>query len=356
MSNYNILQHSLYHIDLVENSVEFDNLDRGKAEQYVHSTINKSLNAEDTRLFKVSRTTTEVIALINSHIRQLINGYKSEIASTSEQSINNISKKIAERLLDSEVKAQKKILKMNKQIKRGSLIQAVIEENNIFSYILAKVEHINILDKLDWEKHTGLPLEKEVLKTCVIMYDDIGEIDEIKIFDTNKVISDYWSNGLLELEPLTTNEDNTLRSFNEINKVLVNNVRKKSPADYTLLYNSVLGYYNQNEGFDFGEFKQKVIDNYVSENLKPDDLKNLKNKLDKLSEKKFDRQFQITPGAIRNKKKRTYNINPDIELTIKDNIRNLKDVIKAEKGDNEDLFIKIKVNENIYKEFDFKDN
>lgn len=359
MSEYNILQHSLHHVDRQEKRVEQDSLDKGKAEDYVKTIINKSLYADNVRRFKVQRESTETISLITTYIKKLIDEYNSDEAATidgdKEPGISIISENIAERLLNAEEKAQEKILKLGKEVRKGSLIQAIIvdDDDDNFSYILSKVEHVNILDKLDWEKHTGLPLEKEILKTCVISFNSSAEIVEIKIFDTNKVISDYWSNGLLELEPLTTNENNTQKSYNEINKVLVNNVKSVSRADYTLLHNSLLGYYNQNEGFDYDELIEKVFDNYKPHEEKVD-IEKLKTKLVKIPEHRFDRQFKIAPEAIRNKKKKTYYISEDIDLTIKDNVKNLKDIISAEKADNDELFIKIKVSKEIFDDFDFK--
>ncbi|KOA19332.1 hypothetical protein CLHOM_24380 [Clostridium homopropionicum DSM 5847] len=357
MSEYSIFKHSLHHVDREESRVEEDRLDKGKAEEYVHTIINKSLDAENVRRFKIKRESTETISLITAYIKRLIDEYNSDAAATiaegEEFSIDIISSNIAKRLLEAEEKAQEKILKLKTEIRKGSLIQAIIiDEDDNFSYILAKVEHVNILDKLDWEQHTGLPLEKEILKTCVISFSSSAEIEEIKIFDTNKVISDYWSNKLLELEPLTTNEDNTQKSFNEINKVLVNNVKKVSRADYTLLHNSLLGYYNQNEGFDYNELIEKVFTNYKPQEEKVD-IEKLKTKLHKIPENRFDRQFEIAPEAIRNKKKKTYSISDDIDLTIKDNIENLKDIIRTEKSNNDELFIKIKVSKEIFKDFNF---
>ncbi|MFR4583675.1 hypothetical protein [Clostridium cadaveris] len=361
MEKYLVLEHSLYHVDREKNDIELDNLEKGKAEEYVYSIIQKSLYAENVRLFKPKSETKEAIALINEFIRNYIQGDKIGVAATLEdqnckkKQINDIASKIAYRLLDAEQKAQERIARLNKEIKKGSLIQAVIkdEEENEFCYILAKVEHINILDKKDWEQHTGLPLEKEILKTCVILYNEDGSILEIKIFDTNNTIADYWWNELLELEPITSNEKNTQDSYKEINKLLRNNIKEKSPADYTLMSNSLIGYYNQNPSFDFDELVEKVFKNYNP--IRKDDI-NLEafiEKLNKLPENKFDKRFDITPNVIRKRKERTYNISDEIDLTLKDSVENLADVIKSEKISDDEMYIRIKVDEKTFADFNY---
>lgn len=360
LEDYEIIQLCLYNIDIKNDKIEVDNLEKGKANQYVNTVITKSLSTDNTRLFKIKRESTETISLISKFINKLLEAHENKIDISSkaknDYNINSIAVNISQKLLEAEKVSQQKISKMKLNIKKGSLIQAVISDKDNekkFSYILAKVEYVGILDEMDWERHIGVPLEKEILRTCIISYNSLGEIEEIKIFDSNKIIADYWKNGLLEVEPLTNNEDNTQKSFNEINKILVNNIRKKSPADYTVLHNSVIGYYNQNKGFDFNEFMEKVIDNYIPQNKEAFNMKKIKDKLEKLPDKRFDRQFEIVPETIRNKKKKIYNINADIDLTIKDSIKNLKDVIKAEKESNNDLFIKIRVDEKTYKDFDY---
>lgn len=359
MKEYKILEHSLYHIDRDEDRIEEDKLEKGKAEEYVQGIINKSVNADNVRYYKMISDKTEIICQINSLIISLINAKDSEIAATElneieASKISFIDKFIAQRLLRSEKKAQEKILKIKKEIRRGSLIQAlVIDEDKNYSFIISKVEHVNILDKADWEKHTGLPLEKEILKTCVISYTNTGEINDIKLFDTNAVVAQYWYEGLLELEPLTSNEQNTKKSFSEIHKILVNNIKTKSQVDYGLLKNSLIGYYNQNVGFDFDDLKEKVFTNYKPQNEDAIDMKDVIRKLNSVSEKRFDKQFEIVPKVIRKNKITVYKINEEIDLTIKDSVENLKDIIQSEKVE-ENMYLKIKVDEETYRSFKYK--
>lgn len=361
MNNYSILSHSLYHIDIEKESIELDNLEKGKAEEYVKSIIQKSLYAKNIRYYKIKRETTEVVGLVSALIKEFATRVDSDVAATveeegSENEIDSISGLIAERLLNEEIKTQEKILRMNREIRKGSVIQSILrnDEGKEYFYIIAKVEHVNILDKKDWQEHTGLPLEKEILKTCVISYDENCNINEIKIYDTNSSISKYWYDDFLELEPFTTDEDNTKKSFKEIDKILYNNIKRKSPTDYNLLRNSLIGYYNQNKKFDFDDLKGKVFKNYKPQNTEDVDIEKVIRKLENvIGKERFDKQFEIVPEAIRKNKIKIYKIHEDIDLTIKDNIDNLSDVIKADKTIDE-FYLRILIDEKTYNEFNYK--
>ena len=328
-----ILKVNLFNI---EDDARLSSINKQEADEYVRSIINKGIKNINVRYFKTKRESTEVIGIINNLIKNTIIDKITAVAATIEDDCDNIfdieTKKIALRLLESEALAQQKISRMDREIKKGSLIQAVIEkEDGLLAYVLAKIEHVNILDKNDWEKHTGLPLDKEILKTCVISYDEIGEIIEIRVFDSNNTIADYWKDGLLELEPLTSDEANTKKSLTEVCKFLRNSIKSKSPADYTNLYNSVLGYYDQNKGFDYDDMIEKVFLNYTPFDQEKINMSDYREKLNNLPNNKFDRRFDVIPSAIRNKKIRTYSIGEEIELKLKDSIKNLSDVIKAER-------------------------
>lgn len=354
--NNTVLKVSVYNVD---DEIKLQKINKSQASDYVNSIINNGLNNNNVRYFKVKRDTTEVINIINKIVEDTNCASKLGVAATLEtgvlDSFTVITKKIAEKLQENEKKAQERIINLNVDVKKGSLIQALAkDEDGLLNYVLAKVEHVNILDNIDWEKHTGLPLEKQILKTCVISYDEDIKINEIKIFDSNNRISEYWKDGFLELESYTKDDINTKRSLQEINRFLVRNIKSKSTSDYNLLYNSVLGYYDQNKGFDYDDMLNKVFYNYTPINKEKVNLEDYKDLLEKLPEKKFDRKFDIMPEAIRKKKVRTFSIGEEIELKLKDNIENLNDVIKAIKDDDtNESYLKIRVSEDIFNEFKF---
>ena len=134
MNNYSILSHSLYHIDIEKESIELDNLEKGKAEEYVKSIIQKSLYAKNIRYYKIKRETTEVVGLVSALIKEFATRVDSDVAATveeegSENEIDSISGLIAERLLNEEIKTQEKILRMNREIRKGSVIQSILRND-----------------------------------------------------------------------------------------------------------------------------------------------------------------------------------------------------------------------------------
>ena len=283
MEDIKVLEMCIHNI---EENVEEILVEKNQALEYLKTIINKSVENKNIRYFKKKRESTEVISCINNLVLDKLKSIDSEVASTLQEGTNTAFKnealKIAKRLLEQQNEAQKKVLKIGTKISQGSLIQSIIKNEDNLGYILAKIEHVNILDKKDWEKHTGLPLEKEILKTCLINYNFNGEVEEIRIFDSNNLISDYWKNGFLELEPCTNNEDNTKKSLNTIDRFLVRNIKSKSPKDYIGLFNSLIGYYNQNKGFDYDNLIEKVFLNYTPYDSEKIDIKVLESKLKKL--------------------------------------------------------------------------
>lgn len=369
--NFEILNIALHHIDFEEETVENGIIKKENAEQYINSIIRKSVENDNVRYFKVKNENTQVISLTQKAIdyeRVNVESNSEEVESISgcgvvtsvseiaieEIYLEEVALEISKRLMEKEKEAQSKIERMGNKIKKGSLIQATVNIDGLISYILAKVEHVHILDKEDWEKHTGLPIENQILKTCVITYDDNSEIESIKVSDSNKEIADYWSNGLLELDPMTSDDRNTDKSFKVIDNFLIRNIKKDSRADYGLLYNSLLGYYNQNTSFDYDDMVEKVFKNYEPINSEVVKFDELKPKLDKLPDGNFDRKFDVIIKVLRNKKKRIIKINSDIDLTLNDSIENLKDIIKGEKKPNNEYVLEIQVSKETFEEFNFE--
>lgn len=339
MKKVKIQQVTLHHIDIGNNTIEEDDLKKEVATNYINAIIQKSIENKNIRYF--NKVKGGLIDYIVEFAYKKDKGYEQ----------NNIAKA----LLKAETKAQERIIKMNKEIKKGSLIQAILksEEEGCIFYIISKVEHISILDKDQWKKHTGLPVEQEILKTCIIKISETMEVDEIKMFDTNKQVSEYWSNSFLNTKPVTTDEDNTMKSFKELDKFFVKNIKKKNPSDYIYIFNNMMAYYNQNSDFDYNEFVKVVLLSYKSENILEEEIVALAEKMQGMTENKFDRQFSIVNEIIKNKKKRTFDLSSDIELTIKDNIENLSDIIIAEKTEDNNLYIKIKVDKETFDTFHF---
>lgn len=339
----------LHHIDFDTGSIELAEMGESAVTQYINLIIKETIENTNSRNFIIKDDRTQTVSIVNGFIDELIE--KNIIES---EGIDKNTYKVSKRLGEKEKEIDTQIAKMNNHVKKGSLIQALAKKDEILIYILAKVEYMEFLDRNKADFRIGLPLDKKILKTCLIYYDDSYEIEKIHIYDSTGSIADYWSNGLLELEEASSNEVNTLDSFKAIDKVLGRDIKSTYSSDYTLIRNSLISYYNQNENFVFSDMLQKVFKNY-----KPNDdrliMDNLCDKIDKLPEtKKFERNFGIVPKIIRARKKRVIKINDDIDLILKDSNDDLKGTIKGIRDGNGEYYLKIRVNPGIYSDFNYE--
>lgn len=339
----------LHHIDFDLGNIELAEMGESAVIRYINLIIKETLENTNSRNFKIKDETTQVISLVNGFVELLNDGELIQAEELEEKTF-----KIAKRLSEKEKEADCKIAKMDRHVKKGSLIQALVKKDDDLIYILSKVEYMEYLDKNEANFRIGLPVEKKILKTCLIYYNDNYELEKIHIYDSIGSISDYWKYGLLELEEESSNEVNTTTSFNAIDKILGKNIKTKYPSDYTLIRNSLISYYNQNETFVFTDMLAKVFKNY-----RPDDdalnMDTLCDKIEKLPESKnFERTFEIIPKVIRARKKRVIKINNEIDLIIKDSNDDLKGTIKGIRDENGEYYLKIRVNPGIYSDFKYE--
>jgi len=121
---------------------------------YILELINHIEENDSIRTFKTKSNQTEVIS-----------GILSVIKIASDDEFIRVTDIIANRLLIKESEAQNKVSKMNVNVKKGSLIQALIynNDNDIYSYLLAKVEHSDFVDDNDFSFKTGFSKDKKTL-------------------------------------------------------------------------------------------------------------------------------------------------------------------------------------------------
>ena len=344
-----ILFSRLHHIDFETGSVNLAAMKEDAIKRYIGIIIKDTLENKNSRNFKVKDNTTQVISIVDNFVKCINLG-----VDLNDETLNSDTEKIAFRLSEKEKEKDDQIAKMDKHVKKGSLIQALVKKDDDLIYILAKVEYMEFLDRSEADFRIGLPVEKKILKTCLIYYNNESEIEKIHIYDSTNNIADYWSNGLLELEEASSNEVNTRTSFSSIDKVLGKNIKNEYQSDYTLLRNSLIAYYNQNESFVFSDLVDKVFKNYKpnDSNL---DMNKICEKIEKLPEsKKFETNFTIVPKEIRARKKRIIAVNRDIDLILKDSTDNLKGTIKGIHDEDGEYYIKIRVGQEVFKNFDYE--
>lgn len=354
-----VIHQYMYHIDFENRNVINVPIDGQDALEFIDNVINETLTNNSTKKYLKKSDTTEVIGLIkrmidnDSYNNQVYNSDESAVAVESVD--DDTTQRIAERLMESEIDAQSSIEATGIRLKKGSLIQALINEDDNYRYVLIKIEHSSYLDIKNLSKNIGLPLEEKILKSCVIDYDENNEIRDINLYDSSRKIANYWWNGLLELKPANKDDVNTKNAFHRIHNLINKEVAKFSPSDATMLINRSKGYFDSKTQFDIDDYVNTVIEEYLPKqsmdfnNKKAELKRNIKN----LATKYFDGQFSIDVDVINKVKPDIYKIDDNIYLTLKGRVETLKDKIIGEKEDEKWILKISDVPEDIGEKFEF---
>lgn len=304
--------------------------------------INKTV-----RLYSEREENTQVInsiCSIISEVRKGENGNKATILSNFDSN--------ARRLQREEIIAQDSISRLGKVIKRGSLIQAVLfdEETEEYNFLLAKIENKIFYEETTLNRYSGIDGENNKLwKSCLfnIIIDEQGSIDisDARVFSDNG--AKYWTDRFLELDPITQDDKNTRKAFEQIDKALAANIKPISPKDFWLLRNGLISYFKNQDFFDYDNMMENLFNNYKPEQIEQDIYMNILPIFEELPyKKKFERQFHVIQKEVTARVKKVYNINTGIELNFIGEIEDLKNTIKSyEQNGQKYLSIKIKETE-----------
>ena len=262
---------------------------------------------------------------------------------------------IANRLLVKEIEAQGHIGRLNTQVQKGSLIQALLfdEQEQKHVYLLAKVEHSTFVDDVDFSYKTGFSKDKKTIwKSCLIELPS-ESADEYYAKVYSNTSAKFWSDDFLELNEMISDETNTLKSFKAIETVLNNNLRGIATKDHTVLRNGFIAYYKGKEHIDFVEMVNSILGKYDPVDIDTTKVADIREKILQLPEKKgFDWQFNSVPKTINARIRKTYEVNDGIHLKITDAIENINETIVAYQDENGVRYLKIKTNnENTYRRF-----
>lgn len=317
---------SFHPIDLVGNTISsVDVAQNQDVLAYANDLAENIISANDHREYKFNRETTEV--------RQAV------IQMVGQTNSANHAQTIANRLLATEKEAQRGVASMQVSIQKGTLFQIVLNRDGVDMVLIAKVDLNSFLDQTDFKKHAGLPFEKRILKSCLIEFSAPDEISKVSVSDTNN--AKYWWKDFLELEEITSDENNTKRAFNSIDHTLTVQLKRKYPSDYTYLRNNFIGYFRTQPRFSFDEFQRHVFGSYRPNdpNL---DMRTLKAEIQKLPAKhKFDPSFNVVEDEVRGRYKRVIFLTEKIKLELTDNVDNLGATVQAKEfNGKKGVFIK----------------
>ena len=293
--------------------------------EYARELVAKITSAKDQREYRFARSTTEVRQAV---VQMVANTKCSAFAQT-----------VADRLLQTEKTAQKRVEHMGVNIQKGDLFQIAFKDGSGEMVLIAKVDLNSFIDRQDHKKHAGLPFERCILKTCLVQFSGKMQIEKVNVSDPHH--AEYWWKDFLELEAVKTDENNTKIAFYAIDHLLANRLKRNHPSDYTYLRNNLIGFFRTQKTFSF-----EGLQNHVFGTYKPDDPKlkmdTLKADVQKLPEKhKFDTAFNIVENAVKARFRRVIPLTDKIKLELTDNVENLSSTIEAKQiGGNKGIFIK----------------
>lgn len=307
--------------------------------EYIAQLINYINENTSVRDYRTRSVNTEVISCILDIVKNQID----------EEQVTGKVDLIAKRLLLKEVEAQASVIHLNISVQKGSLIQALLydEEKDIHIYLLAKVEHTDFVDDTDFSFKSGFSKDtKKLWKSCVIEIDDLNkESYTVKIY--SNTTAKYWYDNFLELDQIVSDEVNTDRAFRAIESTLNRTVKNIAPRDHTLLRNSIISYFKSNAYIDY-DILLNMLRNYQPVELEADKMNKVIEKISELPNKhKFDKQFNMVPSVINARIKKVYDVCQGIQLKITDSIEDFGDTIKAYRENDGNRYIRIKTDNDL---------
>lgn len=307
---------------------------------YVNQLIAYINGNTSIREYRTRSVNTEVISCILEIIRNQID----------EDAVNQKINSIAQRLLQKERKAQTSVAHMNTNVQKGSLIQALLydEEKDKHTYLLAKVEHTDFVDDEDFSFKSGFSKDmKKLWKSCIFEIDDLNDaIYSAKIY--SNTVAKYWYDNFLELDQVVSDETNTDKAFRAIDSLLNRNVKNIAPRDHTLLRNSLIAYFKSNDYIDYDTMIQNTLESYHPVELEQEKLDKVIEKMRALPDKhEFDKQFNTVPSVINARIRKVYDVCSGIQLKITDAIDDIDDTIKAYRDTDGNRYIRIKTDNDL---------
>lgn len=309
----------------------------GDIQDYIRSLLIDIFQNMNYRRYKLYDNSFEIYNLIHRSI-------------LSKEITDQSAEIIAEKYLNAETIGRDRYRRFGEgnEIKRGYLIQVLYRKEDSYYYFISKVELGSFLDEVSWNKSLGMPYGDKILKTCLFVFDDSFNLDDIYIID--KYNSKYWKNTFLQLQECNSNEDST-RSMFQLVKRKIKLATKFSPVDSLELENQASAYFGQPRKFSYDDMDKFIFSDYVP--YKPDviNLNDLRDSIQSsIKTRQLDTDFEIAPQVLKNTLKRTLHINDYMELKLIGTPASLKTYIHSESR-GRDKFIVIKVNDDTFNQF-----
>lgn len=128
----NIKFKSIYNIKRESKDVEKKSIP-DDFEDYIKDFFEFVENNETNREYKIKSNSSLVVDCVNNAIQDTF-------INNNIDNLQEYAQKIAEKLLEEEIKIQDRVKHLS-NVKKGSLLQIIIQDNTDFEYLIAKVEH-----------------------------------------------------------------------------------------------------------------------------------------------------------------------------------------------------------------------
>lgn len=288
---------------------------------YIMQMIQEITDDEGDREYEFIDTSLTMKSYINEFINK-------------EDTRDDIAMKIAQRLLRSEIDAQKSLGRFT-EIQKGILLMSFCDMETYsgdFKVLISKADYNEFIEESTGEIKNGLPTKRRVFKAYVanVKLQENGYIIvKNSTYDLNANCAKYWYHDFLELEPIINDEDDTKKAYEAIDKHLLGQLKKKYKEDYIHLRNTTIHYMRSEGEFDIDEFADKILGaGYTPVNSKLN-MEELIEQVRKFPNKyKFDKKFQKVPKVIKARIKDVISLGQDIELVLKGYIPNLEQMIR----------------------------
>lgn len=305
---------------------------------YIQQLVTYIQTNVSVREYRTQSANTEVIRAVVDIVKH----------QSAEEVVGRNVDLIANRLLRKESGVQEQVGPMGVRVQKGSLILALIEKEENTIFLLAKVEHTDFFDDIDYSIKTGFSKdEKKIWKTCLFEMDDISVLQfQAKVY--SNTAAKYWWHDFLELQELQSDEVNTKRAFQAVERALSKSLKKTAPFDCTAIRNAVYTYFNSVDQFDFEEMTERTLKNYKPNDMTLNKKEELLQEFCQLPEKEsFDHRFRSAPAVIAPKMKKTYNVYHNIQVKVLGEVESLNDVIQSYEAEDGNRYLRIRVNDDM---------
>lgn len=303
----NIVSIKIYKVDIKSNSVKEANYSstNNDFENYISDIISDVLKRDKSRRYNFISDTSEMFTLINR--------------SVYDNKFDESVKRSSERLLAEEKKAQLVVARLDVEIQKGILIQAHINHDGQDKFVICKADDTPYIDEVNLRLAIGYPLKRKIFKSCLVAFNDDKTIHSTDIYDPTSAA--YWYSNFLELQAFLDDAENTKITFETLDNVILNPIKKISNNDHFELKNSLIARMKSNTSFNINEYADDFLRNYNPSNPKIN-MQKIADKVKELPEKyNFDKTFDLVPSSITARtRKIVVPLTEEIDLTIKDSI------------------------------------